>query len=144
MSIVHITTEGNIVNDPELSYTNSGVPVANFRLAVNRREWDKNARQWVDGTATYLRCTVWKAMAENVEKSLRKGDSVLVTGDLKQRDWEDREGNRRTSYDLEVKNIGASLRYAEVTINRTSGGSGQRDGFATESGFGGGDDNVPF
>lgn len=143
MSIVHITTEGNIVNDPELSYTSSGVPVANFRLAVNRREWDKNARQWVDGSPTYLRCTVWKAMAENVENSLRKGDSVLVVGDLKQRDWEDREGNRRMSYDLEVKNIGASLRFAEVTINRTSGG-GQRDGFAPESGFGGGDDNVPF
>lgn len=143
MSIVHITTEGNIVNDPELSYTNSGVPVANFRLAVNRREWDKNARQWVDGAATYLRCTVWKAMAENVANSLRKGDSVLVTGDLKQRDWEDREGNRRMSYDLEVKNIGASLRFAEVTINRISGG-GQRDGFTPESGFGGGDENAPF
>ena len=142
MSIVHINSEGNLVNDPELSYTSSGVPVANFRLAVNRREWDKNARQWVDGSPTYLRCTVWKAMAENVANSLRKGDSVLVTGDLKQQNWEDREGNRRTSYDVEVKNIGASLRYAEVTINRTGGG--QRGGFAPESGFGGGDDNVPF
>lgn len=142
MSSVHITTDGNIVNDPELSYTNSGVPVANFRLAVNRREWDQNSRQWVDGSPTYLRCTVWKGMAENVANSLRKGDSVLVVGDLKQQNWEDREGNRRTSYDVEVKNIGASLKFAEVTINRTGGG--QRDGFTPESGFGSGDENVPF
>ncbi|MFT3716569.1 MAG: single-stranded DNA-binding protein [Gordonia sp. (in: high G+C Gram-positive bacteria)] len=125
-----ITVVGNLTADPELRFTASGAPVANFTVASTPRTFDRQTNEWKDGEALFLRCSIWRDAAENVTESLTKGTRVIVQGKLKQRSYETREGERRTVVELEVDEIGPSLRYATAKVTRTPrGGSG---------GFGGG------
>ncbi len=121
-----ITVVGNLTADPELRFTPSGAAVANFTVASTPRTFDRNSNEWKDGEALFLRCNIWREAAENVAESLTKGTRVIVQGRLKQRSYDDREGQRRTVVELEVDEIGPSLRYATAKPNRTprSGGSG--------------------
>lgn len=126
-----ITVVGNLTADPELRWTNNGVPLANFSVASTPRVFDRKSNEWRDGEALFLRCTVWREYAEHVGASLTKGMRVIVTGELRQRNYEV-EGQRRTSYELEVHEIGPALRYGTAQFTRSPG----RD--ATQSGFSGG------
>jgi single-strand DNA-binding protein len=132
-----ITVVGNLTADPELRYTQNGLPVANFTIASTPRNFDRQANEWKDGEALFLRATVWREFAEHVAGSLTKGMRVIATGRLKQRSYQDREGNNRTAIELEVDEIGPSLRYATAQVTRaaSSGGSG--------GGFGGGQQARP-
>lgn len=130
-----ITVVGNLVADPELRFTPSGAAVANFRIASTPRTFDRQTNQWVDGEALFLACNVWRQAAENVAETLTKGMRVIVQGRLKQRSYETREGEKRTVFELEVDEVGPSLRYATAQVNRaTGGGNGNYGG---GSGFGG-------
>jgi single-strand DNA-binding protein len=126
-----ITIAGNLVDDPELRYTPTGQAVANFRVASTPRFLDKATNEWKDGDSLFLTCNVWRQAAENVAESLQRGMRVIVTGRLKQRSYETREGEKRTVYEIEVDDVGPSMRNAsaKVTKSNRSGGSG---------GFGGG------
>ena len=115
-----ITTVGNLTADPELRYTQTGLPVLNFTVASTPRNFDRQANEWKDGDALFLRCSLWREPAENAAGSLTKGMRVIVTGRLKQRNYQDREGNQRTSLELEVDEIGPSLRYATAQVVRTA------------------------
>jgi single-strand DNA-binding protein len=121
-----ITVVGNLTADPELRYTQGGLPVANFTIASTPRTFDRQANEWKDGEALFLRASVWRDFAEHVAGSLTKGSRVIATGRLKQRSYQDREGNNRTSIELEVDEIGPSLRYATAQVTRaaSSGGGG--------------------
>ena len=121
-----ITVVGNLTADPELRYTQSGLPVANFTIASTPRTFDRQANEWKDGEALFLRASVWRDFAEHVAGSLTKGTRVVATGRLKQRSYQDREGNNRTAIELEVDEIGPSLRYATAQVTRaaSSGGGG--------------------
>jgi single-strand DNA-binding protein len=119
-----ITVVGNLTADPELRYTQNGLPVANFTIASTPRTFDRQANEWKDGEALFLRASVWREFAEHVAGSLTKGSRVIATGRLKQRSYQDREGNNRTSIELEVDEIGPSLRYATAQVTRAAGGSG--------------------
>ena len=132
-----ITVVGNLTADPELRYTQNGLPVANFTIASTPRTFDRQANEWKDGEALFLRASVWREFAEHVAGSLTKGSRVIATGRLKQRSYQDREGNNRTAIELEVDEIGPSLRYATAQVTRaaSSGGSG--------GGFGGGQQSRP-
>jgi len=123
-----ITVVGNLTADPELRYTQNGLPVANFTIASTPRTFDRQANEWKDGEALFLRASVWREFAEHVAGSLTKGSRVIATGRLKQRSYQDREGNNRTSIELEVDEIGPSLRYATAQVTRaaSSGGGGGR------------------
>ncbi|MDU0479426.1 single-stranded DNA-binding protein [Staphylococcus chromogenes] len=134
-----ITVVGNLVADPELRFTPSGAAVANFRIASTPRTFDRNSNQWVDGEALFLACNVWRQAAENVAETLTKGMRVIVQGRLKQRSYETREGEKRTVFELEVDEVGPSLRYATAQVNRTtSGGQGGQGGFGgNQGGYGG-------
>jgi single-strand DNA-binding protein len=114
-----ITIVGNVVADPELRYTPSGVAVANFRVASTPRRFDSQSNQWVDGEALFLACNIWKQAAENVANSLTKGSRVIVQGRLKQRSYETREGEKRTVYEVEVDEVGPSLKYATAQVTKT-------------------------
>lgn len=119
-----ITVIGNLTNDPELRFTPNGAAVANFTVASTPRVYDKTAGEWRDGEALFLRCSLWRQAAENVAESLTKGTRVIVQGRLKQRSYETKEGEKRTVFELEVDEIGPSLRYATATVakaGRTSG-----------------------
>jgi len=107
-----ITVVGNLTADPELRYTQNGLPVANFTIASTPRSFDRQANEWKDGEALFMRASVWREFAEHVAGSLTKGMRVVATGRLKQRSYQDREGNNRTAIELEVDEIGPSLRYA--------------------------------
>jgi single-strand DNA-binding protein len=126
-----ITVVGNLTGDPELRFTPSGAAVANFTVASTPRTFDKNTSEWKDGEALFLRCSIWRQAAENVAESLQKGMAVIVQGRLKQRSYDTKEGEKRTVYELDVDEVGPSLRWATAKVNRTqrSGGGG---------GFGGG------
>ncbi len=113
-----ITVVGNLTGDPELRYTQSGLAVANFTIASTPRSFDRAANEWKDGEALFLRASVWREFAEHVAGSLTKGSRVVATGRLKQRSYETKEGERRTSIELEIDDIGASLRYATATVTR--------------------------
>ena len=117
-----ITVVGNHTADPELRYTQNGLPVANFTIASTPRTFDRQANEWKDGEALFLRASVWREFAEHVAGSLTKGSRVIATGRLKQRSYQDREGNNRTSIELEVDEIGPSLRYATAQVTRAAGG----------------------
>ncbi|OZD43219.1 single-stranded DNA-binding protein [Rhodococcus sp. 06-1477-1B] len=117
-----ITVVGNLTADPELRYTQNGLPVANFTIASTPRTFDRQANEWKDGEALFLRASVWREFAEHVAGSLTKGSRVIATGRLKQRSYQDREGNNRTSIELEVDEIGPSLRYATAQVTRAAGG----------------------
>ena len=119
-----ITVIGNLTADPELRFTPNGVPVANFTVASTPRTLDRQTNEWRDGEAMFLNCSVWRQFAENVAESLSKGMRVVVNGNLKARSYEDRDGNRRTSYEIDVNEVGPSLRFAaaKVSRNQSSGG----------------------
>ena len=129
-----ITVIGNLVDDPELRFTPSGAPVANFRIASTPRTFDRQTNEWKDGEALFMRCNVWRQAAENVAETLTRGARVIVTGRLKQRSYETKEGEKRTVVELEVDEIGPSLRYATAQVTRAASGSGGSGG----SGGGGG------
>src|SRR6266508_1490351 len=115
-----ITVVGNLVDDPELRFTSSGAAVAKFRIASTPRFLDKQTGEWKDGDALFLTCNVWRQAAENVAESLTRGTRVVVQGRLKQRSYETREGEKRTVYELEVDEVGPSLRYATAKVQRMS------------------------
>lgn len=119
-----ITVIGNLVDDPELRFTASGVAVAKFRVASTPRTFNKTANAWEDGESLFLSCSVWRQAAENVAESLAKGMRVIVQGRLKQRSYEDREGVKRTVFELDVDEIGPSLRSATAKVTK-AGSSGQ-------------------
>ena len=121
-----ITVVGNLTADPELRYTQSGLAVANFTIASTPRNFDRASNEWKDGEALFLRASCWREFAEHVAGSLTKGTRVVATGRLKQRSYETKEGEKRTSIELEVDEIGPSLRYANASITRapSSGGAG--------------------
>src|SRR5438270_1786029 len=118
-----ITVVGNLTADPELRFTPSGAAVANFRIASTPRTFDRQSNEWKDGEALFLSCSVWRQAAENVAESLQKGMRVVVQGRLKQRSYETREGEKRTVIELDVEEIGPSLKYATAKVNRTQRGS---------------------
>jgi single-strand DNA-binding protein len=136
-----ITVVGNLTADPELRFTPSGAAVASFTVASTPRTFDRQSNEWKDGEALFLRCSIWRQPAENVAESLTRGMRVVVTGRLKQRSFETREGEKRTVIELDVEEVGPSLRYATAKVNRTqrgSGGGGTGGGFGGGSGGGGG------
>jgi single-strand DNA-binding protein len=131
-----ITVVGNLTSDPELRYTQNGLAVANFTIASTPRSFDRASNDWKDGDALFLRASVWREFAEHVAGSLTKGSRVIATGRLKQRSYETKEGEKRTSIELEVDEIGPSLRYATAQVTRTS--SSREGGSAGGAGGAGG------
>ena len=130
-----ITVVGNLVDDPELRFTPSGAAVANFRIASTPRTFDRQTNEWKDGDALFLSCSVWRQAAENVAESLQRGMRVVVQGRLKPRQYETREGEKRTVFEIEVDEVGPSLKYATAKVTRdqrpaaaaaTAGGGGGR------------------
>lgn len=128
-----ITVVGNLTADPELKFTNSGVAVVNFTVASTPRTFDKNSNEWKDGDALFLRCSAWREHAEQIAASLTKGMRVIARGNLRQRNYETDKGERRTSFELDVDEIGPSLKYATAQVTRSQKGQGGSTG-----GFGGG------
>jgi len=119
-----ITLVGNLTGDPELRFTPSGAAVANFTVASTPRTFDRQTNEWKDGDAMFINCAVWRQAAENVAESLTKGMRVVVQGRLRSRSYETREGDKRTVFEIEVDEVGPSLRYATAKVTRTSSGSG--------------------
>lgn len=119
-----ITLVGNLTADPELRFTPSGAAVANFTVASTPRNFDRQTNEWRDGEAMFLNCAVWRQAAENVAESLAKGMRVIVQGRLRARSYDDREGNRRTVFEVEVDEVAPSLRYATAKVTKTSSGGG--------------------
>ena len=132
-----ITVVGNLTADPELRFTPSGAAVANFTVASTPRTFDRQSGEWKDGEALFLRCNVWRQPAENVAESLTRGMRVMVSGRLRQRSFETREGEKRTVVEVEVDEIGPSLRYATAKVNKASRGGGG-GGFGSSGGSRGG------
>ncbi|MEV7429482.1 single-stranded DNA-binding protein [Nocardioides sp. NPDC092400] len=128
-----ITVVGNLVDDPELRFTPSGAAVANFRIASTPRTFDRQSNEWKDGDALFLSCSVWRQAAENVAESLQRGMRVVVQGRLKSRQYETREGEKRTVFEIEVEEVGPSLKYATAKVTRA-----QRSGGGGGGGFSGG------
>src|SRR5688572_11867902 len=137
-----ITVVGNLTGDPELRFTPSGAAVANFTVASTPRTFDRQTNEWKDGETLFLRCSIWREAAENVAESLTKGMRVIVQGRLVQRSYETREGEKRTVVELQVDEIGPSLRYASAKVTRTQrqggGGFGGGGGGNAGGGFSGG------
>ncbi|MEU3625731.1 single-stranded DNA-binding protein [Amycolatopsis coloradensis] len=138
-----ITVIGNLTSDPELRFTPSGAAVANFTVASTPRTLDKQSGEWKDGEALFLRCNIWRQAAENVAESLTRGARVVVQGRLKQRSFETKEGEKRTVVELEVDEIGPSLRYATAKVNKVSRGTGGGGGGGFGGGGGGGQSGPP-
>jgi single-strand DNA-binding protein len=160
-----ITIVGNLVGDPELRYTQTGQAVATFRVASTPRFRDNTTGEWKDGDSLFLSCNVWRQAAENVAESLQRGTRVIVSGRLRQRSYETREGEKRTVYEIEVDDVGPSLRNASAKVTKSSrsgggyggqggpggpsggggsGGAGAADPWASEAGDGGTTDEPPF
>jgi single-strand DNA-binding protein len=139
---VTITVIGNLTDDPELRFTPSGAAVAKFRVASTPRFMDKATNEWKDGDPLFLSCTVWRQAAENVAESLQRGARVILSGRLRQRSYETKEGEKRTVMELEVDEIGPSLRYATAKVQKMSRSSG--GGFGSSSGGGGGNSGGAF
>jgi len=135
-----ITVIGNLTADPELRFTPSGAAVANFTVASTPRMFDRQTNEWKDGEALFLRCNIWREAAENVAESLTRGSRVIASGRLKQRSFETREGEKRTVVELEVDEIGPSLKYATAKVNKASRSGGGGGGFG---GGGGGGSRQP-
>jgi len=121
-----LTVVGNLTDAPELRYTQNGLPVANFTIASTPRSFDRQANEWKDGDALFLRASVWREFAEHVAGSLTKGSRVIATGRLKQRSYQDAEGKNRQAIELEVDEIGPSLRYATATVTRAASTSNRQ------------------
>ncbi|MGZ5418867.1 MAG: single-stranded DNA-binding protein [Nocardioides sp.] len=128
-----LTIVGNLTGDPELRFTPSGAAVANFTVASTPRTFDKASNEWKDGETLFMRCSVWRDAAENVAESLARGTRVIVTGRLKSRSYETKEGEKRTVIEMDVDEVGPSMKYATAKVNKTSRGGGGGGG------FGGGD-----
>ena len=152
-----ITIAGNLVDDPELRFTPAGQPVARFRVASTPRFRDNSTGEWKDGDSLFLTCNVWRQAAENVAESLTRGMRVIVSGRLRQRSYETKEGEKRTVYEVEVDDVGPSLRNASAKVNRVArsgagdggygGGqrsSGGRSSGGGQSGYGGGGEPDPW
>jgi single-strand DNA-binding protein len=149
-----ITVIGNLTGDPELRYTQGGKAVANFTVASTPRTFDRQANEWKDADALFLRASAWGDLGEHVAGSLTKGSRVIVQGRLRQRSYQDREGQQRTSIELEVDEIGPSLRYATAQVVRAQGqggrgganggGSGSNTGDVWNASQGAADDETPF
>ena len=142
-----ITIVGNLVEDPQLRYTPTGQAVANFRVASTPRYLDRNTNEWKDGDSLFLSCNVWRQAAENVAESLQRGMRVIVSGRLRQRSYETKEGEKRTVYEIEVDEVGPSLRNASAKVTKSSRSTGGGGGFSGggpsgggggQSGYGGG------
>ncbi|WP_295019269.1 single-stranded DNA-binding protein [uncultured Micrococcus sp.] len=151
-----ITVVGNLTADPELRFTPNGAAVANFTVASTPRTFDRQSNEWKDGETLFLRCSIWREAAENVAESLTKGMRVVAQGRLKSRSYQDREGNNRTSWEMDVDEVGPSLKYATAKVTRSqrggggggfgggqqpgggSSGGGQQGGGFNDGGFGGG------
>ena len=129
-----ITVVGNLTADPELRFTPSGAAVANFTVASTPRTFDKQTNEWKDGEALFLNCSVWRQAAENAAESLTRGMRVIVSGRLKARSYETREGEKRTVFEIDVDEVGPSLKYATAKVTKTTRSGGQ------SGGYGGGDD----
>ena len=121
---VNVTIVGNLTNDPELRFTPSGAAVASFTVASTPRILDKTTNEWKDGDALFMRCSVWRQYAENVAESLAKGSRVIVTGRLKQRSYETREGEKRTVVEMDVDEVGPALKYATAKVSKVARGGG--------------------
>lgn len=162
-----ITLVGNLVDDPELRFTPSGAAVANFRVASTPRTYDRQSGEWKDGESLFISCSVWRQAAENVAESLQRGMRVIVQGRLKSRSYETREGEKRTVFEIDVDEVGPSLRSATAKVTRamrsgpggesggggfgggqsggqSGGGAPQNDPWATPQGGGGGQQNDPW
>jgi single-strand DNA-binding protein len=136
-----ITISGNLTGDPELRYTQTGQAVASFSVASTPRFRDNASGEWKDGDTLFLRCNVWRQAAENAAESLQRGMRVIVSGRLKQRQYETKEGEKRTVYEIEVDDVGPSLRSASAKVtksSRSSGGYGGGQGGGQGGGYGGG------
>jgi len=148
-----VTLVGNLVDDPELRFTPSGAAVANFRIASTPRTYDRQTGEWKDGESLFLSCSVWRQAADNVAESLQRGMRVIVQGRLKSRSYDDREGNKRTVFEIDVDEVGPSLRSATAKVTRAMrsgpGGEGGGGGFGgggggnQGGGFGGGQGAAP-
>jgi len=134
-----ITVVGNLTDDPDLRFTPSGAAVANFTVASTPRFFDKQTNEWKDGDALFLRCSIWRQAAENVAESLHRGTRVIVSGRLRQRSYETREGEKRTVFELDVDEVGPSLKYATAKLTKTT-----RSGTSGDGGGGGGGGNYPW
>ncbi|QAY63959.1 single-stranded DNA-binding protein [Xylanimonas allomyrinae] len=150
-----VTVVGNLVADPELRFTPSGAAVANFRIASTPRTFDRQTNEWKDGESLFLSCSVWRETAENVAESLTKGMRVIVQGRLTQRSYDTREGEKRTVVELQVDEVGPSLRNAKANVSRTQrsgggggfggGGGGAQGGYGQQGGgYGGGQQGGGF
>lgn len=129
-----IAVIGNLTADPELRFTQSGIAVASFTIASTPRTFDRQRNEWVDGDALFLRCSAWRDLAENIAESLEKGSRVIAQGNLRQRSFTDREGNQRTSIELDVQEVGPSLRYATAKPNKVQRNGGNVGGREYASG----------
>jgi single-strand DNA-binding protein len=127
-----ITVVGNLTADPELRFTPSGAGVANFTVASTPRSFDKPTQEWKDGDALFLRCSIWRQAAENVAESLTRGARVIVSGRLKQRSYE-KDGEKRTVYELDVDEVGPSLKYATAKVNKVSRSAGDTSGGSADA-----------
>jgi single-strand DNA-binding protein len=136
----NITVIGNLTDDPELKFTPSGAAVANFTVASTPRTFDRQTNEWKDGDALFLRCAAWRQMAENVAESLQKGQRVIVTGSLKIRNFERQDGSKGTSVEINVEEVGPSLKWATAKVTKASR-SGGGDFGGGQGGQGGGDAN---
>ncbi len=155
---ITVTVIGNLTNDPELRFTPSGAAVASFTVASSSRVLDKTTNEWKDGETVFMRCSVWRQYAENVAESLTKGTRVIVSGRLRQRSYETREGEKRQVMELEVEDVGPALRYATTKVYRVarqggapgentggnSGGAPAEDPWATSGAGGAAFDEPPF
>ena len=133
-----VTIVGNLTADPELRFTPNGSAVANFTVASTPRILDKATNEWKDGEALFMRCSVWRQAAENIAESLTRGARVIVTGRLKQRSYDTKEGEKRTVIELDVDEVGPSLKYATAKVNKTSRGGAGGGGFSAGNGGGNG------
>jgi single-strand DNA-binding protein len=140
-----VTLVGNLVDDPELRFTPSGAAVANFRVASTPRTYDRQSGEWKDGESLFLSCSVWRQAAENVAESLQRGMRVIVQGRLKSRSYDDREGNKRTVFEIDVDEVGPSLRSATAKVTKAMrSGGGDGGGGGGFSGGGGGNSGGGF
>jgi single-strand DNA-binding protein len=137
-----VTLVGNITDDPELRFTPSGAAVANFTVAVNRRYKNQDG-QWEDKLDGFFRCNCWRDMAENVAESLQKGSRVVVVGRLQQRSWDDQDGNKRSAFEVQVDEVGPSLRWATASIQKSQRSGGGSSAPSGGGGGGGGDWGAP-
>lgn len=132
----YMTVVGNLAGDPELRFTQNGHAVANFTIAQTPRTRDQQSNEWVDDETLWVRCSVWREYAENVAESLQKGARVVAHGRLKARSFEDKQGNQRTNWEMDVDEIGPSLRWATAVVNKTPKGGNSGGGFAQPPGGG--------